>query len=113
MRHINKRIIQFFSSLADKTRLSILVCLAEKPKTVGEIHNCIGKDRITLSAVSHQLKHLGNLDIVVYARHGRKKVFRLSDNFCWCILRDAFNHFRPKCKCKECLKIRREKTRRW
>jgi len=100
---INKKILQFFSALADETRLKILVNLAKEPKTVNEIHKCLGKDELTLSAISHQLKQLQDLDIVVYKRNGREKIFTLSDNFCWCILNDAFKHFDGKTRCKACL----------
>ena len=93
---INKKILQFFSCLSDETRLKILVSLTEKPRTVKDIHDSVGK--ITLSAVSHQLRLMSDLDIIVFEKKGRKKLFRLSDDFCWCILKDAFRHFEGKCK---------------
>ncbi len=43
--------VQFFSSLADETRLKILVGLMEESRNVGQIHNYVGGD-ITLSAIS-------------------------------------------------------------
>jgi len=103
MGQINKKILQFFSALADETRLKILVSLTKEPRTVNEIHSIVGKDTLTLSAISHQLKQLSDLDVVAYRRKGREKIFTLSDNFCWCILDDAFKHFNEKTKCKACL----------
>jgi len=107
MKQINKKILQFFSSLADETRLKILVSLTEKSRTVNEIYKIVGKD-ITLSAISHQLRQLSDLEIVVYEKKGREKTFQLSDSFCWCILKDAFSHFNGKKTCPECCKIREE-----
>lgn len=101
-----KKVMQFFSSLADETRLHILLSIAENPKTVNEIYDFVGRDKMTLSAISHQLKQLSDLGIVSYNKKGKEKYFELSDKFCWCILRDAFSQFNTniKIKCKKCLK---------
>ena len=107
MKTTNDKIVQFFSTLADDTRLRILLCLVEKPCNVNEIHKSIGKGKMTLSAISHQLKHLSDIEIVVYEKKGREKIFQLSDKFCWCILRDALKHFNGKTECKECCKIKK------
>lgn len=96
---IDKRILQFFSCLSDETRLRILLCLAEKPKNVSELHEHLGKNSITLSAVSHQLRQLSDLEIVVFEKMGREKRFALSNDFCWCILKDAFKHYEGKKSC--------------
>ena len=99
-----RKIMQFFSSLADKTRLHILLNIAEKPKTVNEIYDFVGRDKMTLSAISHQLKQLTDMNIVTFEKKGKEKYFELSDKFCWCILRDAFSQFdtKIKIKCKKC-----------
>ena len=99
--------MQFFSSLADKTRLHILLSIAENPKNVNEIYNFVGRDKMTLSAISHQLKQLNDIGIVIYRKDGKEKFFELSDKFCWCILRDAFSQFNTNIKinCKKCEKI--------
>jgi DNA-binding transcriptional ArsR family regulator len=106
MREKNKKILQFFGALADETRLNILLSLINGPRTVNQIHHTLGRDRLTLSAISHQLKQLQDLDIVVYERKGREKIFTLSGDFCWCILNDAFKHFESKTKCKSCVQAR-------
>ncbi|MDO8528899.1 MAG: metalloregulator ArsR/SmtB family transcription factor [Nanoarchaeota archaeon] len=104
-----KKVVQFFSSLADPTRLKILLSIAENPKTVNEIYDFVGRDKMTLSAISHQLKQLNDLGIVSYIKEGKEKYFELSDKFCWCILRDAFGQFNNniKIKCKKCENKRR------
>lgn len=99
-----EKVMDFFSSLADKTRLHILLSIAENKKTVNEIYDFVGRDKMTLSAISHQLSQLSNLGIVSFEKKGKEKFFRLSNNFCWCILRDAFKQFGSdiKIKCEKC-----------
>lgn len=101
-----EKVMQFFSSLADETRLHILLSIAENPRTVNNIYNFVGRKKMTLSAISHQLKQLNDLGIVSYKKVGKEKFFELSDKFCWCILRDAFKQFNNniQIKCKKCEK---------
>jgi|SRR3989344_4890546 len=101
-----KNVMQFFSSLADETRLHILLSIAENPRTVNEIYDFVGRDKRTLSAISHQLRQLSDLGIVTSEKKGQEKFFELSDKFCWCILRDAFKQFNNniQIKCKKCEK---------
>jgi ArsR family transcriptional regulator, lead/cadmium/zinc/bismuth-responsive transcriptional repressor len=95
MEKVDSRITNFFSALADETRLNILISLSKGSRTVNEIHKFVGKD-ITLSAISHQLKLLSSSDIVKHERKGREKHYSLSGDFCWCMLKDAMKHFSKK-----------------
>lgn len=99
-----RKVMEFFSSLADKTRLHILLSIANEPKTVNQIYDFVGRDKMTLSAISHQLKQLNDLGIVNYKKAGKEKFFELSDKFCWCVLRDALKQFNNniQIKCKKC-----------
>lgn len=101
-----KKVMQFFSSLADETRLHILLSIAENPRTVNEIYDFVGRNKMTLSAISHQLKQLFNLGIVTSEKKGQEKFYELSNKFCWCILRDTFKQFdnNIQIKCKKCEK---------
>ncbi len=103
---INHEVMQFFASLADETRLKIILSIAENPKNVNEIHNFVGKDKMTLSAISHQLKTLNDTGVIFSVKKGKEKYLELSDKFCWCVLRDAFSQFnrKLKIKCKKCSK---------
>jgi len=98
------KVLNFFSCLADETRLKMLLSIAEKPKSVNDIYEFVGKDKMTLSAISHQLKFMANLGIVSFNKKGKERFFELSDKFCWCVLKDAFNQFdsKIKIKCKKC-----------
>lgn len=99
-----KNVLDFFSSLADETRLKILMSMAIEKKNVGEIYEFVGKNTMTLSAISHQLKQLSDLGIVISEKKGKERYLELSDKFCWCVLRDAFSQFGKKIeiKCKKC-----------
>lgn len=103
---VEENVMNFFSSLADKTRLKIILSLSQDPKNVNDIYGFVGRDKMTLSAISHQLKQLNNLGIVEYKKKGKEKMFELSDKFCWCILKDTYNQFGKKIniKCKKCNK---------
>ena len=102
MSEITKKITKFFSALADETRVNILLQLKDNPKTVTKIHNFFGNE-ITISAISHQLRLLYDNDIVVMKKKGRERIYGLSQKYCWCILKDAKNHFDEK-TCKSCMK---------
>jgi DNA-binding transcriptional ArsR family regulator len=103
---ISKRTLEFFSTLADETRLKILFCLTNGGKSVGKIYENVGKNKMTLSAISHQLKQMENLHIVDSKKLGREKIFTLSEEFCWCILKNAVEHFDKKTKCQKCANIK-------
>lgn len=99
-----KKVLNFFASLSDETRLKILLSMANGKKNVGEIYEFVGRETMTLSAISHQLKTLSDLNIVISNKEGQEKYFELSPNYCWCILRDVFSQFddKIKIKCKKC-----------
>ena len=105
MAKVNSRIIRFFDALADETRLKILLAISKGPITVNDIHNALQERNLTLSAISHQLKTMSDLDIIRYEKKGREKYFRLSDAYCWCPLRDAISKFNDKTKCPHCADI--------
>ena len=97
----DRKVLRFFSAISDPTRLAMLRALMKGPKTVNEVYECVGREKMTLSAVSHQLKYLEQTGVVVFEKKGREKTFRPSSDFCWCILQDAYNHFNgKKCGCK-------------
>jgi DNA-binding transcriptional ArsR family regulator len=98
--------LRFFGALSDRTRLSIVQSLSESSLTVSQIHSSLGLDNISLSGVSHQLRLLHNLNIVVSKKSGREKTYSLSPNFCWCILKSVENHSNSNKHCSACSSIR-------
>jgi DNA-binding transcriptional ArsR family regulator len=83
------KISQFFSSLADETRIRILQLLSEGEKTVNEIKDYIGT---TLPAISYQLKILLLHDLVRYEKRGRNKYYFIADKHIFHILQDTLQH---------------------
>jgi DNA-binding transcriptional ArsR family regulator len=102
---VDAKVLRFFSAVADGTRLKMM----DGERTVGAIYEKTGREKMSLSAVSHQLKYLEQVGVVKFDKKGREKFFRLSEDFCWCILRDAYAHFSSDCSCKKCIN---EKTRK-
>ena len=99
--------VQLFTSLSDPTRLKIVMSLLDTPRAVNDIYQQVGESTMTLSAISHQLKQMHDVGIVEFVKKGREKEFRLSDKFCWCILRGAMKHFDHKGACPACVKTKR------
>jgi ArsR family transcriptional regulator, nickel/cobalt-responsive transcriptional repressor len=76
-------------ALATPSRLLILTELRRGPLAVTELAGKIGLEQ---SAVSHQLRLLRNLGLVVGARTGRSIVYSLYDNHVAQLLDEAIYH---------------------
>jgi DNA-binding transcriptional ArsR family regulator len=76
-------------ALATPSRLLILTELRQGPRQVTELADAIGMEQ---SAVSHQLRLLRNLGLVVGTRRGRSIVYSLYDNHVAELLDQAVYH---------------------
>jgi DNA-binding transcriptional ArsR family regulator len=76
-------------ALATPSRLRILARLRHGPCAVGELAEAIEMEQ---SAVSHQLRLLRALGLVVGTRHGRSIVYSLYDNHVAQLLDEAVYH---------------------
>lgn len=76
-------------ALATPSRLLILTELRQGPRPVSELAAAIGMEQ---SAVSHQLRLLRNLGLVVGDRTGRSIVYRLYDAHVAQLLDEAVYH---------------------
>lgn len=76
-------------ALATPSRLLILSELRQGPRPVTELADAIGMEQ---SAVSHQLRLLRNLGLVVGTRAGRSIVYNLYDNHVAELLDQAIYH---------------------
>jgi DNA-binding transcriptional ArsR family regulator len=76
-------------ALATPSRLLILTELRQGPRPVTELAAAIGLEQ---SAVSHQLRLLRNLGLVIGARSGRSIVYSLYDNHVAQLLDEAIYH---------------------
>lgn len=66
----------FFSTLADQTRIKIVSALAITTMCVGDIAEVLQLNQTT---VSHQLKNLRNIGVVKCKRQGKVAFYSLSD----------------------------------
>ncbi|MGW4366246.1 ArsR/SmtB family transcription factor [Nocardia takedensis] len=76
-------------ALATPSRLLILSRLRDSPCAVTELAESVGMEQ---SAVSHQLRLLRNLGLVVGTRAGRSIVYSLYDNHVAQLLDEAIYH---------------------
>lgn len=76
-------------ALATPSRLLILTALRQGPRPVTELADAVGMEQ---SAVSHQLRLLRNLGLVVGVRTGRSIVYSLYDNHVAQLLDEAVYH---------------------
>ena len=87
---IPRRLAEFFSAFADKSRIRILSTLLEAGElSVGALANKTGSSK---SAVSHQLKLLRLLRLVTFRSEGRMVIYRLDDAHIEEILRAGLEH---------------------
>ncbi len=76
-------------ALATPSRVRILASLTEGSCSVGELAQAVGMEQ---SAVSHQLRILRHLRLVVGERSGRTVTYSLRDDHVAVLLREAVSH---------------------
>ncbi len=82
-------VAQTMQALATPSRIRILGRLAEGEASVGELAETIGMEQ---SAVSHQLRVLRHLGLVVGERAGRQVIYALHDDHVAVLLGEAVAH---------------------
>ena len=83
------QVAETMQALATSSRVRILACLYESPRSVGELSDAIGMEG---SAVSHQLRILRHLGLVLAERDGRRVVYSLHDEHVGSLLEEAMSH---------------------
>ena len=76
-------------ALATRSRVQLLGRLSRGPATVGQLIDAVGMEQ---SAVSHQLRVLRHLGLVVGTRQGRHVLYALHDPHLADLLREAVAH---------------------
>jgi ArsR family transcriptional regulator, nickel/cobalt-responsive transcriptional repressor len=84
-----KRVATTLQALATPSRLLILATLTQGPRTVGELVESVGMEQ---PAVSHQLRLLRNLGLVVGEREGRHITYALYDDHVASLIEQAIYH---------------------
>ncbi|WP_344966185.1 ArsR/SmtB family transcription factor [Salinactinospora qingdaonensis] len=82
-------VAETLQALATPSRLLILTALRAEPQTVGQLVETVG---MTQSAVSHQLRLLRNLGLVIGTRDGRSISYALYDHHVAELLDQAVYH---------------------
>ena len=72
-----QQVAEFFSALADPSRLRLISALANRELCVCDLAAAI---KVSESAVSHQLRILRSQRLVKYRREGRNVYYSLADN---------------------------------
>jgi DNA-binding transcriptional ArsR family regulator len=80
---------QTLHALGTPSRLSMLLRLRREPCTVGELAGAVGMEQ---SAVSHQLRILRHLRLIVGERDGKRVRYRLFDTHVAALLDQATHH---------------------
>jgi len=72
-----RRIAAMYGALADPSRLRVLLALSHEELCVCDVSHVIG---LSISATSHQLRILRNLNLVSYRTDGRMAYYSLTDD---------------------------------
>jgi len=88
-RDLARQVAETMQALATSSRLQILACLYASSATVGEISAAVAMDG---SAVSHQLRILRHLGLVVGERDGRHVRYSLHDEHVGQLIEQAMSH---------------------
>ena len=84
-----RQVADTMQALATPSRVRILGRLRESPCSVSELAEAVGMEQ---SAVSHQLRLLRHLGLVVGDRQGRKIVYALHDSHVAVLLEEVISH---------------------
>jgi DNA-binding transcriptional ArsR family regulator len=82
-------VAEMMDALSTPSRVRILARLRESPCSVGELTAAVGMEQ---SAVSHQLRILRHLGLVVGQRQGRRIVYSIHDSHIGVLLEEAVYH---------------------
>ncbi|MFA5019509.1 MAG: metalloregulator ArsR/SmtB family transcription factor [Candidatus Pacearchaeota archaeon] len=95
----------FFMNFSNKTKLSIILILKEKPMNVSEIVNAVGEEQ---SKVSHNLIKLAECQIVDVKKKGKERIYSLNKETAIPLLKIVEKHVMKNCpktcpkKCSLC-----------
>ena len=84
-----REVAETMQALSTPSRVRILATLREGACSVNELAESVGMEA---SAVSHQLRVLRHLRLVVGERSGRKVLYALHDSHVGVLLEEATNH---------------------
>lgn len=83
------RMSEIFAALGDPTRLRLLLALSRQPLCVHELSEVLG---VSVSAVSHQLRTLKMLRLVIAQRAGKRVYYSLDDDHVHHLIEEGLKH---------------------
>ncbi len=84
-----KMVADLFKAMGNENRLKMLLSLLDKELCVYDISGVVG---LSISAVSHQLSHLKNQDLVRDRRDGKEIYYSIADKHVFDIINEAQAH---------------------
>lgn len=87
--HIATHVAELFSAFGDTSRVRIIAALIENQLNVGKLAELID---ISESAISHHLRHLRQMGIVVSKRDGKEVNYRIEDEHITSLFLQGVNH---------------------
>ena len=85
------RLCETFGILSDVTRIKIIFALSRKELCVCDISNLL---KVSISAVSHQLRILRNARLVKYRKQGKMVFYSLDDRHISTLFNEGLKHIR-------------------
>lgn len=85
------RLSETFGILSDSTRIKIIFALSRKELCVCDISNLL---KVSISAVSHQLRTLRNARLVRYRKQGKMVFYSLDDKHITTLFNQGLKHIR-------------------
>ncbi|MCG3218648.1 MAG: winged helix-turn-helix transcriptional regulator [Candidatus Heimdallarchaeota archaeon] len=82
-------VADLFKAMGNENRLKMLLSLLDKELCVYDISGVVG---LSISAVSHQLSHLKNQDLVRDRRDGKEIYYSIADKHVFDIINEAQAH---------------------
>lgn len=91
----------FFANFSNRTKLAIVLCLRDGPRSVNEIVEEIGDEQ---SNVSHNLKNMAACGILKVKKDGKKRIYSLNKKTAIPILKAVEKHVGNYCSgnCRRC-----------
>jgi ArsR family transcriptional regulator len=89
--HDAAHVAELFRSFSDTSRVRLLSVLTLKEMNVGALANLIG---ISESAVSHHLRSLRQMGLVVARRNGKEVYYHVEDEHIITLFNQGVNHVR-------------------
>jgi DNA-binding transcriptional ArsR family regulator len=84
----------FFTNLANKTKLDILLALQESPLNVTDLTKKINGEQ---SNISHHLKHLSDCKLISSKQQGKQRIYSLNTKTISPILKLVETHAKKHC----------------